>query len=331
MTTPEIVRAMVSEGKTHREIAGELGISLSTVSKHRNRPPVPEEYTPESSESYVGGGELFKRWAEESREFGRKREEEPHDLLVTRLPEEPVLLLHGSDWHIGAKGTEHDRLWRDMSAAASVGAYMILGGDLIDNPVKHRSHIIHSTSTPSEQIRALRYLLRSAQESGMKFIGGVSGNHCQWSEKEVGLDIMGPVLRDLDIPYSPHQLRIVLRIGRSETRILLRHTYRFKSQFDLSAQFRRMWDEGSWDFDIGALGHVHQGPYVAPFWKHGVERWASLAGSYKTVDSYGEEAGFNPARTGFTAFVIEPSGLIHGFASLRDAAIFKRGLEGINI
>ena len=327
MTAPERVKALVAEGKSHREIATLTGLSLSTISKYRNRPTVPEEYSPDSSETHMSGEELFRRWAADNRELSKKREEFPHDLVCLRLPDEPTLVVHGSDWHLGPKGTDHHRLWSDLAGVAQVGGYLLLGGDLIDNPIKHRSHTIHSTTTPGEQIRALRFLLTAASDAGVKIVGGCSGNHEAWTDKEAGIDVCGPMFRELGVPYSPHQLRVVFHIGGSETRILLRHKYRFRSQFDLAAQFRRMWDEGAWDFDIGMLGHTHDGPVALPFIKHGVERWASLAGSYKIIDSYGEEGGFNPARTGMTSFVIEPDGRIHGFNDLRSATIFLRGLK----
>jgi len=328
VSTVQEVKDLIAAGKSHREIAAELGLSLSTISKYRNRDVVPENYTPDSSEICLSGEELFARWSNESRVIAKRKEEHPHDLVCVRVEKVPALLLvHGSDWHIGARGTDHDRLWRDLAGIAQAGGKLVLGGDLIDNPVKHKSHIVHSSSTPGEQVRALRYLLGAAQSAGVGILAGVSGNHENWTDHETGQDICGPIFRDLGIPYSPHQIRLVIHNGPSETRVLLRHKYRFKSQFDLGLQFRRMWEVGEWDFDIGMLGHTHDGPFVQEFTKHGVSRWASLAGSYKTVDGYGEEAGYNPAKTGMTAFVIEPSGLIQGFASLRAATVYMKGVK----
>lgn len=323
------VISMIEAGKTHREIASELGIALSTVSKYRNRPRLPDEYTPDSSETHLSGKELFTKWVSESKLIADRRRDNPHDLLCRSFESGPIILAHGSDWHIGTRGTDHDRLWRDLGGLGHYNGYLLLGGDLIDNPIKHQSHMIHSTSTPGEQIRGLRFLLESAKKAGVTILGACSGNHEQWADKAAGMDICGPMFRDLDIPYSPHQLRVAIKVGPSETRILLRHKYRFRSQFDLSAQFRRMWDEGGWDFDIGMLGHTHDGPFVNSFYKHGVTRWASLAGSYKIVDAYGEEAGFNPARAGMTAFVIAEDGRIQGFDNLSAAVVYYKGLKGV--
>jgi len=86
-----------------------------------------------------------------------------------------------------------------------------------------------------------------------------------WTRNFAGIDYVRTIFRELDIVYAKNRLRLVLKINGIEYRVLLRHQYRFKSSINLSNQFLRMWEMSDWEWDIGLVGHTHDGPFVFNF------------------------------------------------------------------
>jgi predicted MPP superfamily phosphohydrolase len=260
-----------------------------------------------------------------SNDYLQRKRDNPGDLVEYRIKTDvPILITHFSDLHLGAEGTDHDRAEADARLiAATPGAFALFGGDGIDNFIKHQSAIIEATSNPAQQYAALGYWL-----SLCPILGGVSGNHDLWTKQFAGVDFLRQLFRERNIPYTPNRLRVVLHVNEIEYRIELRHTYRFKSSLNLSNQLQRMYDFTDWQWDIGMVGHTHDGPFVFPFDKHGGRRWGGLAGCYKVYDSHAGFWGFNAATPSSPSFLLHHKRKqISGVDDLRTGIHILNGLR----
>jgi hypothetical protein len=286
-----------------------------------------EEYSPPFVDPVQYGGAIFDRLAEGSAKKIQERREKPHDLVIRRIQtDSPILLTNFSDVHLGYEFTDHQRALEDMRLIRDTpGAFATFGGDGIDNHIKHRSAMITAKSSPAEQFAALEYFL---SEGGGKLLAGISGNHEYWTKGFAGLDYLTTVFGRLKIAYTPHRLRLILKVNEQEYRIEVRHTYRFKSSLNLSNQLQRMYDYTDWQWDIGCVGHTHDGPFVVPFDRHGRSRWGSLTGSYKVFCDHSEQWGFNHAAPSSPAFILYPDRHeIVGFKDVRVAVAYLNAIR----
>lgn len=277
---------------------------------------------PALTDFHTNGKYEFDRMKEDARRAHDIRVENPPDLVEYRIPtDKPVLITHFADLHFGNEGVDYTSAEKDARLVASCpNAFAFFGGDGIDNFVKHIAAIISAGSTPKQQVAALGYWLTLCP-----FLGGVGGNHEHWSTAIAGIEPLRQLFRERGIVYSPYRLRVILHVGSITYRIELRHNYRFKSSINLGNQFHRMWEMSDWEHDIGMLGHTHDGPYVEPFIRHSKERWGSLSGSYKVVDSHSEQWGFNHAVPHSPCFILSPDKYeIIGLNSL------QRGVQVLN-
>lgn len=325
-------------------IARELQIGDTTAKKYRKEflggrrglPSIPSDYdeytiAPLPASQQQDGGELFETWRKASDNGFDFEEIVPHD-VISFTPEDSgaILIAHLTDHHIGARGVDYTQMKIDaVRIAETEGAYAVVGGDLWDNHVKHVPGIIHSTSTPSQQIAATEYYLDKIKH---KIIGMVRGNHDgDWTDNLTGIDPVGILAEKFSIPYSPYQAKILVNLGGGQqVRIDLRHKYRFKSSTNPENQFVKLWEQGDWDWDIAMIGHTHDGPKIGNFYRHGSERWYSLGGTYKVSDGYGEGLGFNPGRGTMSSFVLS-GGRILGFSDLTAALGVLKGLRSGSI
>jgi hypothetical protein len=250
------------------------------------------------------GRRAFAAMEEESAAYLREKEEHPSDLVVIEIETPaPVLIASLGDIHMGHKGTDHRRARQDAELIARTpGAFALFGGDGLDNFIKHQSALVNKGSEPESEYAAFEYWLSLF---GEKMLAGVTGNHDFWTKNLAGVDYLRQIFRRRQIAYAKHRLRLVLRVNGIEYRVEVRHNYRFKSSINLSNQFQRMWEKSDWLWDIGLLHHTHDGSFVVPFERHGVERWGGQAGSYKTDDSHSQQWGFNDARATTPAFILD--------------------------
>lgn len=271
------------------------------------------------------GERIFERLARDSDEH--LAHERDRDLLRVRIrTAAPIALINMSDLHLGARGTDHRRAREDAEAIAQAeGAFAVFGGDGVDNFVKYASAMINATSTPEEQYAALEYYITLFDG---KLLAGVSGNHEQWTKGFAGIDYLQSLFRRAGIFYSPHRVRMEMEVGEVTYRVELRHTFRYKSSINLSNQFNRMWEKSDWEWDIGMLGHTHDGPFVVPLPRHGRERWGVLAGSYKVLDNHGRQWGYPDAVPESPVMIMAPDRYsINGFTSLREGLMYLRAIR----
>src|SRR5690606_20487278 len=78
--------------------------------------------------------------------------------------------------------------------------YSILGGDGVDNHIKHRAAMIGKGSRPSDEWRLYDGYLRTL---GHKVLGVVSGNHDSWARDASGVDMVGILAARHRLHYAP--------------------------------------------------------------------------------------------------------------------------------
>jgi predicted MPP superfamily phosphohydrolase len=89
-------------------------------------------------------------WTEAERSCSAQLNHLRNEQISVTLGSKPVAISFISDQHI-APGSPVDmkRMREDAEIVASTrGMFAILGGDGVDNPIKHRHAIINATSTP---------------------------------------------------------------------------------------------------------------------------------------------------------------------------------------
>lgn len=288
---------------------------------------VTANYTPPVYESLKHGAYTYSQFENESAEYLQRRTDNPPDVVeYTIKTDRPIAFVNLSDLHLGAKGTDHRRAREDALLITNTpGVFAAFGGDGIDNFIKIQAAMINADSTPEEQYAALDYwlsLFNGGAGNGGSMLGGVSGNHDYWTKQLGGIDYLRQLFAKNNIPYYAHRMRIQLRVNDNVYRIEIRHTYPFKSRLNQSNQLQRMYDLSDWQWDIGGVGHTHDGPFIVPFMRHGLERWGMIAGSYKGVDSHSEQWGYNAAMPNSPMMILG-----HEERSIRGVNDLRAGLD----
>jgi hypothetical protein len=276
----------------------------SPVTEYGDEPSIETFYEPPRFNPLEAGEKIFAKFVEVSDRYIQKKESQPESLVVKRINTNgPIAIAHISDLHFGAAGTHHSKaLHHAKLIGKTPGAFAINGGDGIDNFIKHASAMVNATSNPEEQYAAYEFWCSLFGKD--KVLGMISGNHDYWTKDFAGIDYLREIHQRLGITYAPFRLCIELYVNDVLYRIEVRHRYLFKSNINLSNQFLRMWERSDWQWDIGLVGHTHDGPFYFPFERHNRMRYGSLAGSYKIHDSYGKGIGFNNAKSSSPIFIL---------------------------
>lgn len=240
--------------------------------------------------------------------------------------DEPIALVAMSDQHI-APGTNIDfkRMREDAELIRDTpGFYAILGGDLVDNHLHHKSAMIAARSTPEDQWKLGEWYLSIFAE---KILVVISGNHDDWTKQHAGVDVLSRIAKNKQICQCPHEARIDITVGGQLYKIALRHQYRFGSSFNQSHTIKRFYEMGDDTFDIGIIGHHHE-HCLEQFVRHRLKRWACRPGSYQVSTSYSSQYGFSDAQATCPTFILSPGERrIIGFGDLRDAVSAWEGLR----
>jgi hypothetical protein len=242
-----------------------------------------------------------------------------------KLEDKPVGIAFVSDQHINAGNIDLRRMREDAELIASTpGLYAMLGGDSVDNHVKHRSAMIAQEMRPKEQWEFFEHYLSIFAD---KIVCLINGNHDHWDYQFVGVDMVARIARDHHLCYAPHEARVKLTVGDCPYDVAIRHQYRFNSSFNLTHSVKQFFRMGPATFDVGVLCHLHESALEA-FRSHGLIRWACRPGSYKIQDDYGNQYGFNAARPSCpTAIFFPGERRIIGFHDLRDAVLMLKAIR----
>lgn len=270
-------------------------------------------------------GSLWDRRKEETSraiEYHKKR----HRAVVGFPPTKPIGLTFISDQHI-SEGTPSDlnRMEKDAQLVRDTpGLYAVLGGDGIDNHVKHRTAIIASGSKPGNEWRLYDHYLGFF---GYKIAAMISGNHDDWTKDFTDVDVVGMLSKKHRIFYAPDYVLLDVELGDVTYKVKIRHQYRFSSSLNETHSVKRMWSEDGDDFDVGVVCHKHTAA-LEPFEKHGAVRWALRPGSYQYMSGFSRRIGYPPSLPTCPTMIFLPDRReMHGFRDVRWAAAFLTWLR----
>lgn len=247
-------------------------------------------------------------------------------LDVTVEDGRPIAVAMVSDQHIRQSGPIQLPAMRQDAELIrhTPGLFAMLGGDGVDNHIKHRSAMVGGGSKVAEEWRLYDHYLGMF---GEKILAVISGNHDDWTRDEAGVDMVSALAAKNRLHYAPDEVRLDLTLQGQVYHIALRHQYRYNSSFNLIHAVKRLWEMGGESFDIGVLCHHHE-PAIEPFRKHGRTVWGARPGSYQVNSSYGRRYGFNNTRPTCPTFVLFPdTHRIEGFLDVWSAANYLRWLR----
>jgi len=233
------------------------------------------------------------RWvdAEEQTTKDLERHRQEKHLKVRIDDSHPVAISFISDQHIRQSGPiDLTRMREDAELiAATPGMYAFLGGDGVDNHIKHRSAMVQGGTAVKKDWEFYDHYLSMFGESSI--IAMVSGNHDDWTRDFAGIDMVDRLAKARRIHYHPDEVLCKLSVNGILYTIKLRHQYRFNSTFNLGHTIKRLWEMGDDDFHIGVVCHHHEA-HMETFNKHGVARVGFRPGAYQLGNTYTRRYGF---------------------------------------
>ena len=213
---------------------------------------------------------------------------------ITVPGSEPFALAYLSDAHFGSPGTDYRALRADAELiAATPRMWAGYHGDGINNWIVPKlAGLERDEVLPlDDEIALFGDWLRMI---GPSLLWVVAGNHENWTRKIAGVDLLRGLLDGVRVLYDRYEVCFRLVWGERVWRYKVRHKWRYNSIFNATHSIEVGWQRAGTDFDIGLGGHTHLGTVCRPFWRHGVERYAVLTGTYKVGDEYGRELGLAP-------------------------------------
>jgi hypothetical protein len=241
--------------------------------------------------------ELLERAVKQSSRAVARAQSRPYALarIVTK---HPVALTFVSDQHIqaGHGATDMARMYEDAELIQQTPSlYALLGGDGVDNHIKHRRALVESGSLPADEWRLYNHYLGIM---GHKILGVIAGNHDHWARDFAGIDMVFELAQKQKIHYAPDEIVLMVELvdsaeadsGQRYT-IKMRHKYRFNSSLNVGHTVKRMYDMAGDQFDIGCVCHNHVA-HLESFDRHGLTRYAVRPGSYQIQTSFGSEQGY---------------------------------------
>lgn len=291
---------------------------LAQQETHHNRVPVTSYVAPDDTDETL--------WAAAERRTATliNAAYERHRFEAT-LPSKVCGIAFVSDQHIAPESPcDLARMREDAKLIASTpNLFAVLGGDGVDNHIKHRSAILNSRSTPGDQWRLFNFYLGIFAH---KVIALVSGNHDDWTVAVAGVDMLKEIAAKNRIAYAPDEARINVTCGTQQYKVAIRHQYRLNSSFNQTHSPKQWFRNGTEEFDVGVICHHHE-PASEHCILHGKKRWVARPGSYQYTSAYSRQLGYNPALPTCPTVILFPDERrLVGFDDVRDAALLLKGL-----
>ena len=235
------------------------------------------------------------RWITRARQQGRFR---------VRFDDGPVGVTVVADQHIAPRNVVDLRRMREDAEliAATRGLYCVLGGDAVDNHIKHLTAILAARSQPSDQWQLFEYYLTILAPSVLCCL---CGNHDIWTNQYAGVDVLRQLVERQKLCYSPHEARLEVIVGDQPYKVAVRHRYRYNSSLNMCHTVKRWWAMGGEPFDIGSIAHHHEAS-AEMFMAHGFKRYACRPGSYQIMSDFAMERGYNESYPTCPTFILYP-------------------------
>lgn len=255
-----------------------------------------------------------------------------HQVELAFRDTKPIGISFISDQHIAQGGAVAlDRMERDARLICNTsGLYAVLGGDGVDNHIKHKAAMVNSESRPAREWELYDHYLGFF---GHSLVAGISGNHDDWTQDFAGVDVVSQLFKRRKLVFAPDFIVLTVRIqdGPEDEgqvyRVKVRHQFRYESSFNKGHSIKRMWEMDQHDFDVGVLCHKHE-PHMEPFIKHGQMRIALRPGSYQIVTGHSRRYGFANATPTCPTVILWPGRReMMGFWDVRHAASYLRWLR----
>jgi len=311
------------------------------------------EYTPPPSEDNVGlryaaavlapestrdetDEEFLERVMRTADRSVAKAKEQKHATLKI-ASDKPVALMCEGDLHIATKGT--DLRWIKQRAefvANTPGMFGIGLGDMIQNDHVHRDRDVHDIA---DQLRLLDLLI---QWHKGKFLGGVTGNHDDWTRTTAGFNHIKALADRHKFHQADDELIWRVQIHKpedvdhitAEWTIATRHQVQNHSSLNpLHACWR--WLErnvGNWERvpDVLVLAHNHAATVGVNNYM-GKDVWGVRMGSPQVGSGYARQKGFIEQRQTAPVIVMPPHqvGRIVCFSDAEDAVQHMRGWRDV--
>jgi len=200
----------------------------------------------------------------------------------------PVGISFISDQHITKKGAVdmHQMLEDAQLIARTPNLYCCLGGDGVNNHIKHLSAMISDESNPADEYRLFDYYLNILQDSIMVLI---TGNHSWWTQERAGVDMIGWTCCHRKIQYGKHEAFLKVNVGGQDYRLAWKHKPKNASMYNDThgvKQWLRFFESDDL-FDIGCMCHHHV-PAMEHGRHHGKDRVYIRPGSYQITTDYSQ-------------------------------------------
>ena len=343
-------KELSAKGYSFREIARLLKISRTTArnwiqgrEKKKKNPPTMLNMTTEIEEMRQAAERInqieFDDYEEPVEQIWNRAEREAtrtinkiraYSQFRWRAPGEHVFIAFISDQHI-AHGTPVDlkAMREDAEIIRSTpNCYAILGGDGIDNHIKHRAAILAARCQPQDQYKLYDYYL---QLLGDRVILMISGNHENWTSQHAGIDIVGNIAKDRRICYAPDVAYLDISVGTQDYTIAVRHQYRLNSSFNQTHSVKQWLRLGDREFDIGCIGHNHEHALESFVYRNKI-CWGCRPGSYQITSAYSRQHGFNNCVPTTPTFLLNGSKReIYGWPSIRSMLEANKAIKTLGI
>lgn len=342
-SNPKLAEAkkLHAAGKSKAEVARLLGLPVSTVkgwllSKPPEQPSDTETSRvaalemelaslrsaasrPNITSQYQGVEDLQKTWlaaeVENAERIQKALERSVFNLDLTKETK-PIALTFISDQHISMGNTVDLRRMREDAEviAAADGCYAFLGGDGVDNHLKHRGAVLAARSTPGDQWKMYDWYLSIFAH---RIACVVSGNHDAWSEQFAGIDMVKILAESNRLAYAPHEAHIYCKFAGHEISIGMRHQYKMNSSLNQGHAAKQWHRFGSRMHDIYCIGHHHEAHTECGV-HHGKFRHFCRPGSYQIMSSYSETFGWNHSVPTCPTYIVWPNERrIQGYQDVR--------------
>lgn len=274
-------------------------------------------------------GAAYKRAIDEWKHAREIQERKENQVLT--FSSGPIALVCMADLHLGGSGVDYPRLFEEAELIANTpGMFVVLVGDLLDNFLVGRLvllNIFGHLDITDEWLLLRRYL----SIIGHKVVVSVGGNHDYWHTMLTGVDYLRDVLSATakNALYDQNDARVSVNIGDAWWPGRIRHKWRLSSMYNESHGIEQAARHDQ-DFIWGVGAHLHRGGVARSFTVAGRSCMAVMCGSYKRVDKFAQQRGFQKPNNSTAVSIVfdEDTGSITGFDSLEMCHRFMRALYG---
>lgn len=230
-----------------------------------------------------------------------------------------------SDMHIGSTGVDYQRMRADLDLASSCKHMKIyLGGDAVDNVIIPKlGHVARDSQVvgPALQWLLFRDVVNTLLNRDALLAVG-AGNHDLWTQRMAGIDGVAATLADVPVVYTGEGGYINLTVGEQKYTVYRKHRPGFSSRYNPSHSARQAMRFATKLADAYVIEHQHT-PSIELAQAFGEMRAFIRTGTYKLIDSYAAEFGFNDGAIGTPVIVFDPfRRAMTTFMSLSDAVQF---------